>query len=133
MADFADRIKELRLTQKKTLRGLGADLFLSYSTIAGWEGRRNTAPQSMLIALADYFDVSVDYLLGVTDIREKPEALIKKYSTLGEYARESQANRLTKRIAALELEYQAKLADYLELLEFVNAKNRDKADLEERG
>lgn len=67
MADFADRIKELRLAKKKTLRGLAEDLFVSYSTIAGWEGRRNTAPQDMVLKLAEYFQVSTDYLLGKTD------------------------------------------------------------------
>lgn len=67
MADFADRIKELRLSKNKTLRALAEDLYISYSTIAGWEGRRNTAPQDMLLKLAEYFNVSTDYLLGKTD------------------------------------------------------------------
>ena len=56
---------------------LGAELYLSDSSIQG--SRYNTKHPSLvsLIKLADYFDVNVNYLLDRTNISTKVDELVK--------------------------------------------------------
>ena len=46
------------------------ELNVSQNTICRYEAGEREAGYAMLIRIADYFDVSVDYLLGRTDTRE---------------------------------------------------------------
>ncbi|AFK85862.1 MULTISPECIES: helix-turn-helix domain-containing protein [Thermoanaerobacterium] len=64
-----DKLKTLRNEKKLTQRELAKLLNLSPSTIAMYEiGQRFPDPET-LQKIADFFDVSVDYLLGRTDKR----------------------------------------------------------------
>ncbi|HHY38838.1 MAG TPA: helix-turn-helix domain-containing protein [Clostridia bacterium] len=67
MPDFAERLRELRLKKDVTQVELGKLLSLSKQTISSYENRGSTPDPETLQRLADYFDVSVDYLLGRTD------------------------------------------------------------------
>ncbi len=61
------RLKELReereLTQSDVAKGIGTN----QRGISRWENEENQPPADMIIKLADYFNVSTDYLLGRTD------------------------------------------------------------------
>ena len=46
---------------------LGIELNMSQNTISQYETGTREASYDTLIAIADYFDVSLDYLLGRTD------------------------------------------------------------------
>ena len=46
---------------------LGMELNMGQNTISQYETGAREASYSTLIAIADYFDVSIDYLLGRTD------------------------------------------------------------------
>ena len=61
---FRDLRKEKNLTQKQ----LGQVLNVDQSAICAWEKGRNQPDYEMLIRCAEFFDTSVDFLLG------KPEA-----------------------------------------------------------
>ena len=67
---FADRLRSLRtergLTQKDVYTALG----MSPIVYQRYEYGRSPAYES-LIALADYFDVSLDYLCGRSDVPER--------------------------------------------------------------
>lgn len=65
---FADRIKELRLENKLTQRELASHFGFDRSTVSDWETRGREPDYDLLIKLADYFDVTLDYLLGRKDI-----------------------------------------------------------------
>lgn len=43
------------------------DLNINQNSISRYENEERQADYNMLIKIADYFDVSVDYLLGRTD------------------------------------------------------------------
>ena len=43
------------------------DLNINQNSISRYENEERQADYNMLIIIADYFDVSVDYLLGRTD------------------------------------------------------------------
>jgi transcriptional regulator with XRE-family HTH domain len=61
------RLKELREKNGITQLKLAMDLNLNQNSISRYERETREADYSTLIAFADYFDVSVDYLLERTD------------------------------------------------------------------
>lgn len=64
---FLVRIEELIHSKGITKNKLLVDLGLNKSSFFDWE-RRNTIPSGEIVAkIADYFQVSTDYLLGRTD------------------------------------------------------------------
>lgn len=64
---FSERLKSLRLSNKLTQKQLSAKVGLSELAIQNYESERRKPAYDVLIALADYFDVSIDYLVGRTD------------------------------------------------------------------
>jgi len=71
MTNFPERLKELRtsraLTQKQVYDAVGMSA-IGYQRYE--YGEREPAYQNLL-ALADYFNVSIDYLVGRSDIPER--------------------------------------------------------------
>jgi transcriptional regulator with XRE-family HTH domain len=61
IATLNSLIKEKKITKNKMLTDLG----LGKNSFVNWETRGNTPDGETLIKLANYFDVSVDYLLGL--------------------------------------------------------------------
>lgn len=66
---FKNRLKELRSEKGLTQRELANLIKLSPSTIAMYEAGQRTPDPEILQKLADYFGVSLDYLMGRTDVR----------------------------------------------------------------
>lgn len=69
---FADKLKELRNKEGISQSALGKALNMSQQGIAKWETGSTSPNPEMLRKIADYFNVSVDYLLGNTDIKKAP-------------------------------------------------------------
>jgi len=63
------RLKQLRKEQKISQLQLAFDLNMNQNTISRYENLERQADYETLIRFADYFDVSIDYLLGRTDIK----------------------------------------------------------------
>ena len=61
------RLKELREKRGMSQVRLAIELGLNQNTISRYESGAREADYRTLIAIADYFDVSLDYLLGRTD------------------------------------------------------------------
>lgn len=61
------RLRELRKSRKISQTKLAMDLNLSQNAISRYETGKREADYRTLIAIADYFHVSVDYLLERTD------------------------------------------------------------------
>ena len=61
------RLKELRKKRKITQQRLAIELNMSQNSISRYENEVREADYQTLIKLADYFNVSVDYLLERTD------------------------------------------------------------------
>src|SRR5210317_40661 len=70
------RIQELRKLNNLSRQQLAEKLFLSYDTIKKYELSDRTPDINTLIKIADFFEVSTDYLLGRDDY------LPEKYATL---------------------------------------------------
>ncbi len=61
------RLKELRKKKKISQLKLAIDLNMNQNTISRYENLEREADYQTLIRFADYFDVSLDYLLGRSD------------------------------------------------------------------
>ncbi len=61
------RLKELRKKNNITQLKLAMDLGLNQNTISRYETGEHEADYKTLILIADYFDVSIDYLLERTN------------------------------------------------------------------
>lgn len=64
-----NRLRELRRKKGLNQEALAQMLNIKQTTISNWENNRTQIDQESIMALADFFDVSIDYLLG----RKNPE------------------------------------------------------------
>ena len=67
MNKFAERLKELRMEKNLLQSELGKFLSVDQRTISNWEKGIRQPDFETLAAIARFFDVSVDYLLGLED------------------------------------------------------------------
>lgn len=66
---FGTRLKELRTERGIYQQDFADFLSISKRQLQRYETDKTDVPLSMLITLADYFEVSVDYLIGRSDSR----------------------------------------------------------------
>ena len=71
MATRYDRIRNLREDADLTQAELGEQINVPQRTYAYYESGERMIPPRVLIAFAQFYHVSVDYLLGLTD-QKKP-------------------------------------------------------------
>ena len=64
--NFSNNLKNLRRIKKITQIELANKLSLSRTSIVMWESGQNYPSMDKLIELANIFDCSVDFLLGIT-------------------------------------------------------------------
>lgn len=69
MIKLSERLRELRKENKITQVKVSKDLGIAQATYSGYETGLNEPSAEMLMHLSDYFNVSVDYLLGKSDIK----------------------------------------------------------------
>lgn len=65
--NFSERLKELRQARELSQMDLAKKTGLSQSAIAKWELNKTEPTASNLITLSNFFDESIDYLLGLID------------------------------------------------------------------
>ena len=64
---FNERLKELRLANGLTQKELAKSIEVGRTTISEYESGKIVPKHEGLLKLANYFNVSVDYLTGVSD------------------------------------------------------------------
>ena len=69
--ELADRIKDLRIEKGLTYSQLGAEMNKSEGAARSWEAGRSKPDADTLIRLANYFECSVDYLLGLSPVKNR--------------------------------------------------------------
>ncbi|NFO58512.1 helix-turn-helix transcriptional regulator [Clostridium botulinum] len=80
-------LEKKKITQEK----LANKFFLTKSAISKYENGVNTPENKLLQNMADYFDVSTDYLLGRTNKKDKikyrkdDDILLSLYKNLSDY------------------------------------------------
>lgn len=111
MGTLGTRLKSLREGKELTQVELASMIHVNRATLANWEIDRATPDADTLQQLADVFGVSVDYLLGRTDIREpgprrgiSPSDLDKLLEELPPEERENARNAIFRAGKELGLE-----------------------------
>ncbi len=64
---FCCRLKQLRIEHKLTLEQFGEVFSVTKQTTSRWEKGDRLPQIDVITDIADYFNVSVDYLVGRTD------------------------------------------------------------------
>ena len=65
------RIRDLREDNDKYQKDIANLLGISQQYYSEYESGKRTIPIQHLITLAKYYDTSIDYLVGLTDIKNK--------------------------------------------------------------
>lgn len=65
--ELGDKLKKIRTEKHITLRQVQNDTGINFSNLAQIERKEHSANSETLKILANYYNVSVDYLLGKTD------------------------------------------------------------------
>lgn len=81
---FGTRLKQLRLSEKLTQTELADILHVQKSSISRYENDKQIPEVNLLIKLADYFKVSVDFLLCLDEIDSEVISLALKIMQLNE-------------------------------------------------
>lgn len=69
MSILAERLKELRISRNITQADLGKILSVGKTTISMYETGGSIPNDEIKIKIAQYFNVTIDYLLGMTNIK----------------------------------------------------------------
>ena len=108
MSNFALRMKELRKERKLKQQELADEFSVKLRTYQGYEYGESYPEVAKLLAIADFFDVSLDYLMGRSDdatppilsdeeqtelalnqVAEDLREYVLKYCRLDQYGREA--------------------------------------------
>lgn len=87
MSKFGELLAELRADKKLTQRDLAHVLHVSVGTISNYENNVHFPDVEKLMELADFFEVTTDYLLGRCEVPFSPDVFaeqITKDRTAGE-------------------------------------------------
>ena len=101
-----NRIKELRIEKNISQNDLAKLLNTSQQSISFYETGKRDPDTETLNVLSDYFNVSIDYLLCKSTIRN-PQWILDNYNALSEYSKKQ-------------------LEEYIELLKIKDAQNKGK-------
>lgn len=105
---FWERFYNLCLENNTKPNPLGVKLGIPSATIAGW--KKGSYPNAIYLEkLSDYFGVSVDYLLGKSDIK-------KEQAVLDEQPASEELKRLREVSSTLSDEEVRKALEYVEFL-----------------
>lgn len=69
MVPFAERLQKARQQKNLTQKEVAAYLQMTERSYQHYEGNQRRPNYETLVAIADYLDVTTDYLLGRTDER----------------------------------------------------------------
>ena len=82
---IGDRIKSLRKSKGYNMRQMASALNLPYTTYVNYEKGAREPNSEQLILISKYFGVSIDYLMGRTDVpftEETSENIFEKYPNI---------------------------------------------------
>lgn len=111
MRSFGEILTSLREERGIYQKELAAILKVSVGTVSNYENNIHFPDQDALLQLADYFGVTVDYLLGRTSYRYSLDTLNE------EYAAGRTVAELVDTIQHFSPQNTASFLDYIELLQ----------------
>lgn len=105
-----DRLKSLRNSRKISQKDFAQSLKVSQQTVASWESGRTEPSNTALKDIADYFNVSTDYLLGrdvkAPTLSDEQTTVLNSFDSLNSAGR----NALMAVLDGLRAAYPARVA-----------------------
>jgi len=96
---FATRLKELRLCRHLTLKNVGDAVNCSMKTISNLENNRKLPSLILAMSLAHFFEVSLDYFFGRSDIKTNAFYYSKIQENYITYKKTTSKSENTPRVA----------------------------------
>lgn len=121
---FKDRLKDLRKEYGLTQQEFAEKLGLVRTAVANYENGRNIPNAETLNIIANFFDVTVDYLLGRTGEKNNKSIYIQNSESLS-IVNEEKENKLTKEINTLSPENQEEIRKLIELYKLKEMQERN--------
>ena len=118
--DFGDRLRELRMERELCQKELARHLKVSVSTISNYEKGVHFPDPVTLCRFADFYEVSIDYLLGRTKYRHSLELLDKPL------ADGSDISDFINDFVNLEFQTQREICQYVDYRRKIQAKHSRK-------
>ena len=81
MSSFGERLRSLRLEHNMTQEELANCFGLHKTRISQYELGKRQADDEMKSKLANYFNVSLDYIMGKSDIKQSAEQILNDSNT----------------------------------------------------
>ena len=129
---IGERLKQLRIKKGLKQQEL-ADMFgLSSGTISFYESEQRKPDIDFIVAIAKYFDVSTDYLLGLTNAIDKENIDISKVTGLNDFSLTilEQSLKETNNAAAEVIDTVICGGDFLRFVNLINDKKEKKPTID---
>ena len=130
---IGERLKQLRIKNGLKQQEL-ADMFgLSSGTISFYESEQRKPDMDFIVAIAKYFDVSTDYLLGLTNAKDKENIDISKVTGLNDFSLTilEKSSKEKNNTAADIINTIVVMSSFKMLVNLINDKDKDIKEVQE--
>ena len=119
-----DRFEQLLKERGVTAYRVAKDANISTSTMSNWKTGRSEVSTSTLQKIADYFGVSIEWLLGNTEVRNVPDPKDGNALIINENPLSANERELIDMYRQLPPELQKMIADNIKACYRVSAKDK---------
>lgn len=129
---IGERLKQLRIKNGLKQQELANMFCLSSGTISFYESEQRKPDIDFIVAVAKYFDVSTDYLLGLTNATDKENIDISKVTGLNDFSLTilEQSLKETNNAAAEVIDTVICGGDFLRFVNLINDKKEKKPTID---
>ena len=129
---IGERLKQLRIKNGLKQQELANIFGLSSGTISFYESEQRKPDIDFIVAVAKYFDVSTDYLLGLTNATDKENIDISKVTGLNDFSLTilEQSLKETNNAAAEVIDTVICGGDFLRFVNLINDKKEKKPTID---
>ena len=129
---IGERLKQLRIKNGLKQQELANMFGLSSGTISFYEREQRKPDIDFIVAVAKYFDVSTDYLLGLTNATDKENIDISKVTGLNDFSLTilEQSLKETNNAAAEVIDTVICGGDFLRFVNLINDKKEKKPTID---
>ena len=129
---IGERLKQLRIKNGLKQQELANMFGLSSGTISFYESEQRKPDIDFIVAVAKYFDVSTDYLLGLTNATDKENIDISKVTGLNDFSLTilEQSLKETNNAAAEVIDTVICGGDFLRFVNLINDKKEKKPTID---
>lgn len=119
---IGNRLKQLRIEYGILQKDLAEQLQLSQQTISLYESSKRQPDYDTLRTIAEFFNVSTDYILGVTNIKETVNSIVDpsdEYVVEGKFKNNNKSKKRVKGLDILDKIYELSPESQEDVLKYI--------------